>query len=112
MRFIFYAAFVLFTILCVIIAVANNDQVVFSLNPLPFNILIPTYGLVFIGIFIGLLGGWVVSIFSSFKHARRHRLADRKIKELEKQLKTYQPTNIDLSNDPNHDKTPLNKIRK
>ena len=111
MRFIFYAAFVLFTIFCVIVATANNDQVVFSLNPLPFNVSIPAFGLVFIGIFIGLLGGWIVSVYSGFKHVRRHRVADKKINELEKQIKTYQSMNIDLSNDANHGKMPVNNFR-
>jgi len=106
MRFIFYAAFILFTLLCVIIAVSNSAPVVFSLNPLPVNIEMPSFGLVFIGLFIGLGGGWVVSIYSGISHARRHRLADKKIKELEKQLKSSQDSNIDLSKDEKHGKTP------
>ena len=88
MRFIFYAAFFLFTILCIIIAVSNGSPVQFSLEPLPINIELPAFALVFIGILIGVAGGWFVSIYSGIKHARRHRLADQRIKELEKQLKS------------------------
>lgn len=105
MRFIFYAAFILFTVLCVIIAVSNNTPVIFSLEPLPINIAMPAFGLVFLGILIGLIGGWIVSIFSGIRHARRHRLADKKIKALEKQIKTPTSTNIDLSKDDNRGKT-------
>lgn len=106
MRFIFYAAFIVFTLLCIIIAVSNSTSVVFSLNPLPINIGMPAFGLVFIGIFIGLFGGWVVSIYSGISHARRHRLAEKKIKELEKQIKSATHSNIELSKDEKHGKTP------
>ena len=105
MRFIFYAAFTLFTLLCVIIAVSNSAPVVFSLNPLPVNFTMPAYGLVFIGIFIGLIGGWVVSIFSGVRHARRHRLAEKRIKELEKQIINADGSNNNLSNSSNRGKS-------
>jgi len=96
MRFITYVAFITFTLLCIIIAVSNNSLVNFSLEPLPINIVIPIFWLVFIGIFIGLLGGWFVSIYSSISHAKRRRLTDKKIKELEKKIKSSLPPNIDL----------------
>lgn len=105
MRFVFYAAFILFTVLCIIIAVSNSTPIIFSLEPLPINIAMPAFGLVFVGILIGLIGGWIVSIFSGIRHARRHRLADKKIKELEKQIKTPASTNIELSKEDNRGKT-------
>lgn len=105
MRFIFYAAFILFTLFCVIIAVSNGTSVLFSLEPLPVNLQMPAYGLVFLGIFIGLIGGWVVSIYSGIHHARRHRLADKKINELQKELKKTGPVNIDLSKSSIHGKS-------
>ena len=87
MRFLFYAAFLIFTLFCIIVAVSNGDSINFSLNPLPINMTMPAFMLVFIGIIIGLVGGWCVSIFNGIKHARRHRVADKKIKELENELK-------------------------
>lgn len=99
MRFLFYAAFITFTLFCIIVAVANGDPIIFSLNPLPINITVPAFMLVFLGIFIGLAGGWCVSIFSNLKHAKRHRLAGKRIKELENSLKNTQSNNIDLSKD-------------
>lgn len=105
MRFIFYAAFILFTLLCIIIAVSNGSPVTFSLSPLPINIELPAFGLVFIGILIGIAGGWIVTIFSGIKHARRHRLADQKIKELEKQIKSTNSENINLSKPDNRGKS-------
>ncbi|MDG1996497.1 MAG: LapA family protein [Emcibacteraceae bacterium] len=99
MRFLFYAAFTIFTLFCIIVAVSNGDIVNFNLDPLPVNINVPAFMLVFIGIFIGLSGGWFVSIFSNLKHVRRHRQADKRIKELENTLKSTQTSNIDLSKD-------------
>ncbi len=105
MRFIIYAAFILFTLLCIVIAVSNGAPVQFSLEPLPINIEMPAFGLVFIGIFIGIAGGWVTSILSGIRHARRHRLADKRIKELENRLKSKSSNNNDLSNSGIHGKS-------
>lgn len=105
MRFMFYAAFSLFTIFCIIVAVSNADIVNFSLNPLPINVSIPAFMLVFIGIFIGLVGGWFVSILNGIKHVRRHRIADKRIKELEKEVNNLESNTIKLSNDANHGKS-------
>jgi len=105
MSFIFYATFILFTCFCVIIAVSNSTPVLFSLGPLLVNLQMPTYGLVFLGIFIGLLGGWVVSIYSTVRHARRHRLANKKIMELQSELTNTGSTNIDLSKSSIHGKS-------
>ena len=105
MRFMFYAAFSIFTIFCIIVAVSNGEIVHFSLDPLPINIDMPAFMLVFIGILIGLSGGWVVSILSGIKHARKHRIADKRIKELENALKKQDSSNIELSNDKNRGKS-------
>lgn len=61
--------------------------------------------MVFLGIFIGLGGGWLVSIFNGIKHARQHRIADKKIKELESELKKYDSSNIKLSKGQNRGKS-------
>lgn len=108
MRFIIYAAFILFTSLCVVIAVSNGTVVLFSLEPIPFNVEMPAYGLVFLGIFIGLCGGWIVAILSGIKNARRHRTADKKIRELEQKLKSQESKNIELSNTDNNGKSSSN----
>lgn len=105
MRFIFYAGFIFFTIFCIIVAVSNGDNVVFSLYPFPVSIELPAFMLVFMGILIGLAGGWMVSLYSGLRHARRHRLADKKIKELENALNSGNSSNIDLSNDQKNGKS-------
>jgi len=105
MRFIFYAAFTLFTLLCISIAVSNGEIINFNLKPLTLNIAMPAYMLVFLGIMVGLLGGWIVSIYSGIRHARRHRLANKKIIELENQIKSHNSATIELSNSSNRGKS-------
>ena len=105
MRFLLYAAFSIFTIFCIIVAVSNGGIINFSLEPLPINISMPAFMLVFLGILIGLGGGWCVSIFNVIKHTRRHRVADKRIKELENELKKQDSKNNKLSNDQNHGKS-------
>ena len=105
MRFLLYAAFSIFTIFCIIVAVSNGGIINFSLDPLPINISMPSFMLVFLGILIGLGGGWCVSIFNVIKHTRRHRVADKRIKELENELKKQDFKNNKLSNDQNHGKS-------
>ena len=65
----------------------------------------PAYMLVFLGIMVGLLGGWIVSIYSGIRHARRHRLANKKIIELENQIKSHNSATIELSNSSNRGKS-------
>lgn len=105
MRFLLYAAFSIFTIFCIIVAVSNGGIINFSLDPLPINISMPAFMLVFLGILIGLGGGWCVSILNVIKHTRRHRVADKRIKELENELKKQDSKNNKLSNDQNHGKS-------
>jgi uncharacterized integral membrane protein len=97
MRFIAYVAFFLFTLLCIIVALSNSTQVVFSLYPLPIEQQMPVFMLFFIGVFVGLFGGWVVSILSGIRHARRHREAAKTILNLEKQLKNHISPHNNLS---------------
>ena len=105
-HFFVYAAFILFTTFCVIVAVSNGDPIIFSLDPIPFAVEMPAYGLVFLGILIGLGCGWVVSFISGVRHARRHRTAENKIKELEKKLNSHESANNNLSNSDNSGKSP------
>lgn len=99
MRLIMLAAFVFFTTFCIIVAVSNGDEVVFSLAPFPISATLPAYMLIFMGIVIGLGAGWGVSLMNSFRHATQRRRDAKHIGELEKTLK-------DLSNPPTHEKTP------
>ncbi|WP_417316974.1 lipopolysaccharide assembly protein LapA domain-containing protein [Emcibacter sp.] len=89
MRYFIYAAFALFTLFCVIIAVSNQEPVDLSLYPLPWVLEgIPRFLLVFFGIFIGLGAGWIVAISNAFRHRRTRRRLEKQIRELENELKS------------------------
>jgi len=91
MRFIYLAAFVVFTVFCVIIAVSNRSVVAFSLDPLPVILDIPLYLVFFTGIFIGLGAGAVVVMAKTIRQARHNSRQARKTRDLEKQLKDLAP---------------------
>jgi len=91
MKIFVWVAFVIFTLFCIIIAVSNPDVVAFRFDPFPFEISLPLYMLVFLGILIGLGAGWLVAIQNSFRHSARHRRDAKRIKELEKQLVAKKP---------------------
>lgn len=91
MRIFSLAAFILFTVLCVIVAVSNRDIVTFSLHPLPFIWNMPLYLLLFAGIFIGLGAGALVMVGKSLKQASHNRKQVKKIRDLETQVKDLTP---------------------
>ncbi|MAU41389.1 MAG: hypothetical protein CMF31_07185 [Kordiimonas sp.] len=88
----------IFLVAIAAIAVANRHEVIFSLSPLPFDITLPVYLLIFIGLFLGLIAGGFVSVMARWRYRRLLRRQDKDIKRLEKQLQTL-PTPTD------HDKT-------
>ncbi|NOZ41865.1 MAG: LapA family protein [Alphaproteobacteria bacterium] len=94
MRLVYLVAFVVFTIFCIVVAVANRTVVAFSFHPLPFVIDLPLYLVLFAGIFIGLGAGVVAGVAKSLKHARHTREQTRKIRDLENQLKASVPPEV------------------
>ncbi|PHZ83946.1 LapA family protein [Paremcibacter congregatus] len=91
MRYLTLALFTLFTLFCIIVAVANRTAVSFSLYPLPFQWDLPLFALLFIGIFIGLGAGFGVVLLKSIKQARLTRQQNKKIRDLEQQVKNLTP---------------------
>ncbi|PCI31832.1 MAG: hypothetical protein COB54_08895 [Alphaproteobacteria bacterium] len=95
MRIFTFAAFILFTAFCVIVAVANRTIVSFSLDPLPFAWDMPLYILLFAGIFIGFGAGALVMMAKSVKHAHHNRQQSKKITALEQQVTDLTPPESD-----------------
>jgi len=91
MRIITFAAFLVFTIFCIIVGVSNRGLIPFSLSPLPIEGEMPLYLVLFIGIFIGLGAGMMVLIIKSFKYAHQTRKQTKKIQSLEQQVKELTP---------------------
>lgn len=72
--------------LCVLVALANTLVVPFSLEPLPLDIEIPVFGIVFISFFFGLLVGALFLAINKLRSRRQIRLLNKRITELEDQL--------------------------
>lgn len=97
MRIFSFAAFIIFTAFCVIVAVSNRTIVSFSLHPLPFVWDMPLYLLLFAGIFIGLGAGAMVVVGKSLKQSHNNRKQTKKIRDLENQIKDLGETVKDLT---------------
>lgn len=91
MRILSLAAFIIFTAFCVIVAVSNRTVISFSLDPLPLAWDMPLYLLLFAGIFIGLGAGTLVVVGKSIIQAQQNLRQNRKISELESQIKDLTP---------------------
>lgn len=90
MRIIALAAFLIFTLFCIILAISNQQEITLTFSPFPLSISMPAFMLVFCGILIGLGAGWIVSIITSIKQATRQRCLQKRIKQLEKEQQTGQ----------------------
>lgn len=76
-RLIFWLIALAVIALGVLIGIANRAPVEFSLAPVPFNLTVPLYLVVFTSVFLGLLLGWAVTHASSFLKRRRAAEAER-----------------------------------
>lgn len=91
MRFIYLAAFVVFTVFCIIVAVSNRSVVAFSLDPLPVILDMPLYLVLFVGILLGFGAGALVVMAKSIRQSRHDRTQIKKIRDLEMRLKDLAP---------------------
>ena len=104
MRIIYLAAFIIFTIFCVIVGISNRTIISFSLQPLPLVWDMPLYYLLFAGIFIGLAAGSMVVIGKSIRQAAETRKQVRKIRDLERQIQELKPPETTQAPDPDNEK--------
>ncbi|WP_425406852.1 lipopolysaccharide assembly protein LapA domain-containing protein [Hwanghaeella sp.] len=93
MRYIYWLFLLILAAPAVVFALSNQETVIVQIWPLPFEIPIVTYLLVFIPFLIGFLVGGIVAWLGAGagrKRARdaRHRAeeAERKVKRLEQEL--------------------------
>lgn len=77
--------------LAVLLAVANRDRVVVSLDPLPFEIEGPLYAILIIAIFTGVVAGGMAGWAASLKWRRIARRQRKLIAALEKRDKPDLP---------------------
>ncbi|MDP6691605.1 MAG: lipopolysaccharide assembly protein LapA domain-containing protein [Alphaproteobacteria bacterium] len=67
-------------------AVANRHGVTLSLDPTPLSIEAPLYGLVFAGIFVGLIAGGLIAWIRGGRTRRLLREQQRTVRRLEGEL--------------------------
>lgn len=77
MRFLRVFIGALLLLILVVFAVANKDAVTVSIDPLPFEIELPLYLLVFAVFFIGLVFGVVIGRLNAWSAARRKTEAEK-----------------------------------
>jgi uncharacterized integral membrane protein len=74
------------TLLVVLFAVSNLDQVTLHLRPFPFDMTISIWALTLIELFVGFLLGAIVTWIGDRKRRRETRALRRRMTELEQAL--------------------------
>jgi uncharacterized integral membrane protein len=80
------------TLIFVAFAVANRHAVVISLDPTPLSIEAPLYGLIFAGIFVGLIAGGVIAWIRAGRVRGQLRETQRNLRRLEADVEKAQKT--------------------
>ncbi len=75
------------TVIFVAFAIANRHTVTLSLDPTPLSIEAPLYGLIFAGMFIGLVAGGLIAWFRAGRWRKRLREEQRTTRRLEGDLR-------------------------
>lgn len=83
---------------CIMIAVANHEVVKFSLDPLPFDVEMPQFVIIFASFLIGLLVGGLFLTFHRLRSSYHMKKAKRRIDALETQLR--ETTQEEISTTP------------
>ena len=86
MKFLLWLLLLPLTIIFVAFAVANRHFVTLSLDPTPLSIEAPLYGLVFAGIFVGLVAGGLIAWLRAGRVRRRLRAEQRTVRRLEGEI--------------------------
>jgi uncharacterized integral membrane protein len=74
------------TVLVVLFAVSNLDEVTLRLRPFPFDMTIRIWALTLIELFVGFLLGAIVTWIADRKRRREARVLARRVTELEQAL--------------------------
>ena len=94
-------------------AIANRHAVTLSLDPTPLSIEAPLYGLVFTGIFVGLIAGGLIAWLRAGRWRRQLREEQRTVRRLEGELRAAgdagTATGTDASAAPKSDATAVIK---
>ena len=67
-------------------AIANRDNVIISIDPLPFTFALPLHLIVFISLAVGLIAGYLVMWVSGYRTRRDFRKTRRRLATVESEL--------------------------
>lgn len=76
LRILFWLLATIVVVVTVLIAIANRQPVIFSLQPFPFEMSVPLYAVVFVSVFLGLLLGGLAVKLSALGRRRQPAAAD------------------------------------
>ena len=76
------------TVIFVAFAIANRQAVTLSLDPAPLSIEAPLFGLIFAGVFAGLVAGGLIAWVRVGRWRRRLRDEQKTVRRLEGALRT------------------------
>jgi uncharacterized integral membrane protein len=76
------------TVIFVAFAIANRQAVTLSLDPAPLSIEAPLFGLIFAGVFAGLVAGGLIAWVRAGRWRRRLRDEQKTVRRLEGALRT------------------------
>ncbi len=90
MKLLLWLLLLLLILIFVAFAIANRHGVTVSFDPMPVSIDAPLYGLVFAGIFVGLIAGGLIAWIRSGRVRGRLREAQRNLRRLESGMQKEQ----------------------
>ncbi len=83
MKLLSWGLFVLLALIAILFAIANRQDIVISLDPLPFTLQAPLYLVVLVAAFAGLIVAAVAAGFSAGRARSRLRQAESRIARIE-----------------------------
>ena len=94
-KFLLWLLLLPLILIFVAFAIANRHGVTVSFDPLPVSIDTPLYGLVFAGIFVGLIAGGLIAWIRAGRVRGRLREAQRNLRRLESGIQKEQKASED-----------------
>ena len=107
MKFFFWLIVSPLAVLVAIFGVANSQPITLSLEPFAFELTIPLYATLLVGIFIGQVVGGISTWLGQGRWRRKARGFNRRIRNLERDLENARPkgSHLNYNNQSNNKKS-------
>lgn len=76
-RFFWLLAVVLIMSVAALVAVANRGDVTFRLDPLPWEMDLPLYAVIFVSLMFGVILGWAMAALSYLRKRRQEKAQEK-----------------------------------